>query len=65
MRIRFLRAWGPYAKGEVRDNPSATTVRYLCDVYHVAEVVPEVEPKAIDAAPRDKMVRKARKAKAS
>lgn len=63
MTIRFIKAWGPYEKGECRVDPSPITVHYLCDVYHVAEVVPEVAavaPKAVEVASRDKMMRRVR-----
>ena len=37
-KLRFIKDWGPYKKGQLHYTLSPTTVHYLVDVYKVAKV---------------------------
>lgn len=37
-KLRFVKDWGPYKKGQLHYTTSPTTIHYLVDVYGVAKV---------------------------
>ena len=75
-RLRFIKSWGPYKPGDIKENPSGSTIHWLVDVYKFAviELAPPPAPApALALAPdlykyvrkpqRDKMVTRPKAAK--
>lgn len=78
-KLRFIKPWGPYKPGDIKDNASGSTIHWLVDVYKFAviksdeptipEPIPEPEPerdiyKYVRKPQQHKMVTRAPKAKA-
>jgi len=70
MRLRFIKQWGPYKVGDIKETESPTTVLYLVERHGVAvidelgpEPDPVPEPKYLRTATRDKMLKSPARAK--
>jgi len=74
-KLRFIKAWGPYKPGDIKEAESPVTIHWLVKVYKFAVIEPDtpakIEPVPVKTEPvpdlnkyirkpqRDKMVRQA------